>query len=200
MYVPEKWKMPELADIHQFIHKYSFVTLVSPSLQATRLPVLFDSESNCLIGHFARTNPHWREIEAQECLVIIDGPHAYISPTWYQQAPNVPTWNYASVHIKGRASLLTEKENLEGLNRLIAKYEPSLLNKRTTVTAEHQQKLSKGIVGFKIDIHNIDAKAKLGQHRTSDDQLGVVDGLKMQNSPDSQALLSLMHSLKLGLG
>lgn len=200
MYVPEKWQLKDLKEIHAFIHRYSFVTIVSPSLQASRVPVVFEPENNCLIGHVARTNPHWRELEQQDCLVVIDGPHAYISPTWYQQVPNVPTWNYASVHIKGRACLLDEKENVEGLNKLMAKYEPSLLTNKTVVTDEYQQKLSKGIVGFKIGIQHIDAKAKLGQHRSNADQQGVVNGLTMDNSPQSQALLLLMQSLQLGLG
>ena len=200
MYVPDKWSIKDPKIQNQFIHQHSFASLISPSLQSSRLPLLLDEDKGLIYGHFSRANPHWKEVENQTCLAIFDGAHSYISPTWYQGHPAVPTWNYVSIHVKGTVSLLSSAETHEVLNRLMQKYEPSLVVKREIVTAEYQDKLNKGIVGFSLKIETIDAKAKLGQHRNIADQTGVVKGLKNSTSLESQALLALMQTLKLGLG
>lgn len=203
MHVPEKWRLDKQSDIFAFIEKYSFATLVSPSLQSSHLPLMLDSDKQYLIGHFARSNPHWRELvedTTQPHLVIFNGPHGYISPTWYANKPAVPTWNYAVVHIKGSAEILTAAETAKALDLLMAKYEPALLDTRDVVTPEYQEKLAHGIVGFKISIDVIDAKAKLGQHRTKEDQQGVTAALSKSSSPEHQALVNYMQALKLGVG
>ena len=82
----------------------------------------------------------------------------------------------------------------------MAKYEPTLLDTRDVVTPEYQEKLAHGIVGFKISIDVIDAKAKLGQHRTKEDQQGVTAALSKSSSPEHQALVNYMQALKLGVG
>ena len=203
MHVPEKWRLDKQSDIYAFIEKYSFATLVSPSLQSSHLPLMLDSDKQYLIGHFARSNPHWREFVEdtnKQHLVIFNGPHGYISPTWYANKPAVPTWNYAVVHIKGSAEILSAVETAKALDLLMAKYEPALLDTREVVTPEYQEKLAHGIVGFKISMDVIDAKAKLGQHRTKADQQGVTAALSKSSSPDHQALVNYMQALKLGVG
>ena len=203
MYVPEKWRLAKQSDIFAFIEKYSFATLVSPSLQSSHLPLMLDSDKQCLIGHFARSNPHWRELNedtTKQHLVIFNGPHGYISPTWYANKPAVPTWNYAVIHIKGCAEILSADETTQALNLLMRKYEPALLETGDVVTPEYQKKLSHGIVGFKISMDVIDAKVKLGQHRTKEDQQGVTAALSQSSSPEHQALVNYMQALKLGIG
>ncbi|TWX69254.1 FMN-binding negative transcriptional regulator [Colwellia sp. C1TZA3] len=203
MHVPEKWRLVEQSDIFAFIEKHSFATIVSPSLQSSHLPLMLDASNRCLIGHFARNNPHWREFQhdaLQQHLVIFNGPHGYISPTWYDNKPAVPTWNYAAVHIKGCAEILSGNETIQAIEMLMLKHEPELLVKRDVVTADYQEKLSKGIVGFKISIDVIDAKAKLGQHRSIADQQGVTAALSQSSSAEHQALLEYMHEFKLGIG
>jgi transcriptional regulator len=203
MHVEEKWRLTEQEQIFSFIEKYSFATLVSPSLQSSHLPLMLDRSNNCLIGHFARNNPHWRELAediVKQHLVIFNGPHGYISPTWYHNKPAVPTWNYAAIHIKGCAEILSADDTTQALDSLMHKYEPELLVKRDVVSADYQKKLSKGIVGFKISIDIIDAKAKLGQHRSTADQQGVAAALRKSSSADHQALVDYMHELKLGIG
>ena len=203
MHIEEKWRLTEQEQIFSFIEKYSFATLVSPSLQSSHLPLMLDRSNNCLIGHFARNNPHWRELAedvVKQHLVIFKGPHGYISPTWYHNKPAVPTWNYAAIHIKGCAEILSANDTTQALDSLMDKYEPELLVKRDVVSADYQEKLSKGIVGFKISIDVIDAKAKLGQHRSIADQQGVTAALRKSSSADHRALVDYMHELKLGIG
>jgi transcriptional regulator len=203
MHVPEKWRLNDETDVFDFIDNYAFATLVSPSLQSSHLPLMLDRVNRCLIGHFARNNPHWRELAentTQQHLVIFNGPHGYISPTWYANKPAVPTWNYAAVHVKGIAEILSGEETMQALDSLMQKYEPALLVKRDVVSADYQEKLSKGIVGFKISLDVIDAKAKLGQHRSTADQQGVTLALGNSAASDHQALLLFMQQLNLGLG
>ncbi|MFT5813560.1 MAG: transcriptional regulator [Psychroserpens sp.] len=203
MHVEEKWRLTEQEQIFSFIEKYSFATLVSPSLQSSHLPLMLDRSNNCLIGHFARNNPHWRELAediVKQHLVIFNGPHGYISPTWYHNKPAVPTWNYAAIHIKGCAEILSADDATQVIDSLMKKYEPELLVKRDVVSADYQKKLSKGIVGFQISIDIIDAKAKLGQHRSIADQQGVTAALRKSLSADHQALVDYMYELKLGIG
>ncbi|WP_286234387.1 FMN-binding negative transcriptional regulator [Thalassotalea sediminis] len=200
MYVPKNMEFPSESSVIAFIEQYSFATLVSPNLQATRLPLFYEKATHCLFGHFARANAHWKTLTDGNCLAIFDGPHDYISPTWYEGSPNVPTWNYASVHVQGKATLLNAQETANALNKLMEKYEPSLLDNRDIVTPEYQQKLAKGIVGFSISIKDIDAKAKLGQHRSTEDQQGVAHALASSKSIESQALYALMQQWQIGLG
>ncbi|WP_206485256.1 FMN-binding negative transcriptional regulator [Thalassotalea sp. G2M2-11] len=200
MDVPDKWKFTDKEQIITFIENNAFATLVSASLEASRLPLYYDAEKNQLLGHFARNNRHWQEVANNRCLAIFDGAHHYISPSWYQSVPAVPTWNYASIHIQGTIHLLEVDATQQALNLLLQKYEPRLLCDRTIVSQDYQEKLAKGIVGFAMDVEHIDAKAKLGQHRSIADQQGVVAGLSQNNTPASQALLGLMKQLNLGLG
>ncbi len=200
MYVPDKWKITEKKDIYAFIEQHAFATLLSPSLQASHVPLILDRENNQLLGHVAKSNPHWCELSEQKCLAIFHGAHSYISPTWYREGPNVPTWNYAAVHVKGTMTLLAPTDTLNMLNTLMDKYEPSLIKERTVVTHDYQEKLSKGIVGFAMKIESIEAKAKLGQHRSEVDQQGVTAALQQSTFANDQALLALMQQLRLGLG
>lgn len=90
--------------------------------------------------------------------MVFSGAHAYISPTWYDAKPAVPTWNYAAVHCYGVASLLSDTETQDMLDKLVTKYEPKLLQDKQIMPDEYQQKLRQAIVGFKIVIDEIQAK------------------------------------------
>src|ERR1044071_9429828 len=120
MYLPSDFKEEDFQKLAAFIHQFSFATLVSGrsgSLQASHLPFLFDEKrgkSGFLRGHMAKANPHWKTIEEEEVLVIFQGPHAYISPTWYEASETVPTWNYATVHAYGYYRSITDPEGLRG--------------------------------------------------------------------------------------
>ncbi|REL28358.1 FMN-binding negative transcriptional regulator [Thalassotalea euphylliae] len=217
MHVPEKWRIQAPSDIADIINRYSFATVVSPSLDATHVPLIYDQAQNCLIGHIARNNPHKKVAENSDVLAIFHGPHDYIDPTWYQSKPAVPTWNYVAVHVHGSLHWLDEVQTIEAVQQLVQKYQPALLHEQEldeqaldeqalntdsqlTMPLDYQHKLAKGIIGFCIDIDRVEAKAKLGQHRSQADQLGTVKGLMNSKSPDAQQLLAIMEQLSLGLG
>lgn len=203
MYIPKNMEMSEEDAIKTFISEYGFGVLVSDDLTATHLPLIYESDEGtlgCLYGHFGRANAHWKVAEHQRVMVIFNGPHSYISPTWYSVKPAVPTWNYAAVHCYGVLKPLSEKENEQAMNQLVAKYEPELLDASETMPRDYQSKLRQAVVGFKIVVDDIHAKEKLGQHRKIEDQKGVFAALRQSAHPDDIALLAYMKKRNLGVG
>lgn len=203
MYIPKNMEMTESEAISKFISDYGFGILVSSDLLGTHLPLIYEPNEGklgCLYGHFGKTNSHWETIESQRVMVVFNGPHSYISPTWYNAKPAVPTWNYAAVHCYGVVRLLNDEENEQAMNQLLAKYEPELLDAPEIMPFDYQARLRTAVVGFKITVDDIHAKEKLGQHRKIDDQEGVFSALRASTHPDAVALSLYMKKRKLGTG
>ena len=203
MYIPKKLKMSATNEIHDFIDEFGFAVLVSDNLHGSHLPFLLHrDEGDCgvLYAHCAKANPHWKELDGNQVMVIFNGPHSYISPTWYAKAPAVPTWNYAAVHAYGIGALLDKNQTLEAVQNLVKKYEPSLMDNKAVLTDDNVEKLLNAIVGFKITLNRLEGQLKLGQHRSSDDQTGVYQALSTSTNQDDQALAQFMKKMNLGLG
>lgn len=202
MYIPQEFKEDSLEILHTVIRDHSFGTLVcagSEGLVASHLPFLLDPEHGAqgtLVGHLARANGQWRSFtDDAEVLVIFQGPHAYISPSWYESELVVPTWNYVAVHVYGRPRLVEEREGLHGIvQRLVGTYEGSLQKpwSMDRLPEEFVERLSKGIVGLEIPIERIEGKFKLSQNRTSADQRGTIAGLRSQGGVMERDLADLM--------
>ena len=127
-------------------------------------------------------------------LVMFQGPHAYISSSWYEHE-NVPTWNYQAVHIYGKGSILDEEELKQDLTRLLKKYEkhrknPVLWDKLSPSLLEKELK---GIVGFKIKVEEIQAAYKLSQNRNETDYMNIIEQLQNEENPDSKRMAELME-------
>lgn len=196
-------QMQALNDQHDFIRQFGFALLLSDELQVTHLPMtLVADEGNLgvLYAHMARANPHWKSLDQQKVKVVFNGPHSYISPSWYANGPAVPTWNYAAVHVIGRATLLDDAQTITAVHDLVKQYEPALLHNEALMPANYQHKLAKAIVGFKIEIQQIEGKQKLGQHKSIADQQGTAAGLGLSQHPDAAALLAYMQQVGLGIG
>jgi transcriptional regulator len=121
-----------------------------------------------LYGHFARPNPQWKDIQNQTVLTVFDGPHCYISPSWYETNKTVPTWNYVTVHFYGEVELTRdEHELMSSLNDMVLKYEaPDSSYRLQDVDAEFLVGMNKGVQGFKIKIDRIEGKAKVSQNHS----------------------------------
>jgi len=203
MYIPENMELSDKHVVSDFISKHSFGLLVSSSLNATHLPFVFEEtegEMGVLYGHFAKANSHWTELENERVIIVFSGPHSYISPTWYSQKPAVPTWNYASVHCYGTVQLLDDDKTERVMQELIATHEASLLLDKELMPDGFQEKLRQAIVGFKVVIDDIQAKEKLGQHRTAADQQGVYLALKENQNLDANMLANYMIQRNIGHG
>lgn len=155
---------------------------------STFLPVIWEGER--VIAHFARANPHWEQIAPHSpTLLVVGGPHAYISPTWYpsKEADGrvVPTWNYSSVHICGEAVIHDdEKWVREAVTKLTQLHEggrdPSW--RVTDAPLDFVSQRLGGIVGVEILIRSVEGKAKLSQNRPHSDQVSVIAALKGEGS------------------
>ena len=199
MYIPKHFKVTDLDEIQAFIHKHSFGTLTTIKNGrpiATHLPLQLtkEGEDYFISGHMAYGNPQWRTFEAgSDVLVAFQGPHAYISSSWYEKE-NVPTWNYQSVHLYGTARLLDEAELRAALALMMQKYEhhrehPVLWE---TLSSEMLEKELKGIVGFKIHVTEVQAASKMSQKRNETDYGNIIDHLKKEEHANSSQVAEAM--------
>jgi transcriptional regulator len=163
------------------------VTATAEGLQATFLPFLFDpsvGEHGALLGHLARNNDHWRAEPVGDALVIVRGPDAYVSPSWYPSKAEhgrvVPTWNYVTAHVHGQLVVHDDAGFVEDVvRRLTAKHEASIERPWSvddSPPAFFAGQL-KAIVGVELVISRIEAKVKMSQNRPPADVEGVITGL-----------------------
>lgn len=201
MYTPPAFRQNDLALLHQQINACPLATLVNQGangLQASHLPLLLaadEGEFGTLYGHFARANPHWRELLQGETLAIFQGPQAYISPAWYpskaEHGKAVPTWNYIAVHARGQAQLIEDSEGLLQLvSRLSAQHEAGRERPWAVSDAptDYIDTMLRAIVGFALPIQRLEGQWKLSQNRTAADRDGVHKGLSASPVAADQAL------------
>lgn len=198
MYIPKHFLVEDRAKIYEFIDHHGFGILFSTqsgSPVASHLPIELNRDDECLYGHFARANEQWKGIENQEVLIVFHGPHAYVSSSWYETNQSVPTWNYVAVHAYGRIELVEDqKEVMEALKRLVAKYEePNSPYRLDETTQEFAEKLSKGIVAFRMKIDRLEGKWKLSQNHSEDRQRSVIAHLERSQSEDAREIAELMR-------
>ena len=201
MYTPPAFRQNDLALLHQQINDCPLATLINQGangLQASHLPLLLaadEGEFGTLYGHFARANPHWRELLQGETLAIFQGPQAYISPAWYpskaEHGKAVPTWNYIAVHARGQAQLIEDREGLLQLvSRLSAQHEAGRERPWAVSDAprDYIDTMLRAIVGFALPIQRLEGQWKLSQNRTAADRDGVHKGLSASPAAADQAL------------
>jgi transcriptional regulator len=191
MYIPQQFIETDLARIHELMQRNSFATIITQAGEApfaTHMPVLLDGERGphgTLVSHMARANEQWRHFaDGGEVLVIFHGPHAYVSPSWYETRPAVPTWNYAAVHAYGVPRIIEDAASLRAMLReLVQHFEAGRPQPwGADLTDEYLDKLSPGIVGLEIPITRLEGKFKLSQNRNAVDKGGVTAALA--RSPD----------------
>ncbi|MFY0544510.1 FMN-binding negative transcriptional regulator [Brevibacillus sp. H7] len=197
MYIPSHFQIHDEEIAYDMMVKNSFATLVSQQNGipfATHLPLILDQDKKCLYGHFARPNPQWKDIKNQDVLAIFHGPHCYISPSWYETHTAVPTWNYAAVHVYGQVEMVDdEQELMNSLREMVLKYEaPNSTYKLDQVEPGFIEGLAKGIVGFKIIMNKIEAKAKLSQNHPIERQERIIQRLEQIPGENTLKIASLM--------
>lgn len=198
MYIPKHFNINDEEVIYEFIEKWGFATLFSQQKGApcaTHLPLMLNKYENALYGHFARPNEQWKDAENQQILVVFQGPHCYISPSWYESMKAVPTWNYVSVHVYGQLEIIEdEKRIVDSLNDLVDKYElPSSPYNLDVVEPGFIEGMSKGIVAFRIKITKMEAKAKLSQNHSIERQELIIEHLEKTSNQDNIQIASLMR-------
>ncbi|KOR12983.1 protease [Staphylococcus carnosus] len=193
MYIPKHYQEHDVEKIKQFIDTHPFATIVSNNQNhkplATHLPLLIQPDTFRFIitGHFAKGNEQWKSLDDnEEVLLIFQGPHAYISSTWYSDE-DVPTWDYQSVQLYGRPFLLDEDEVKEDLITLLKRFEKKD-GARWENMSDDTLKQIHGVVGFRIEITEVYAANKLSQNRTAADYENIIQHLSKENPEIADAM------------
>lgn len=204
MYIPKHYREDDLTVLMTMIRQNSFATLVSTqedgTLVANHLPFLLEQTSvpyGALKSHMALGNSQWRTFrEDCEVLVIFQGAHAYISPSWYETELSVPTWNYVSVHAYGRPSLITEQTELHAhLTAMVNEYEghfsqPWPFEK---LPADYVEKMMKGIIGISIKLTHLEGKYKISQNRSYREKERIIEHLQTSADTTTCDMAKLMQ-------
>ncbi len=204
MYLPSHFASEDMIKVRNLIAENSFATILSFPDEKTpfinHLPLIFSGEKNeeqVLIGHMAKKNPQWTHFKKNpHCTVIINGPHAYITPQWYKSGRDVPTWNYAIVHLHGKIQLIESFQGQSGILKQLSDF----FEKSNKVPWEfelpddlkEESVLTAAIISFKFHIEKVEAKFKLSQNRSLKDREGVIEGLAERTDDNSKLIRKMM--------
>lgn len=189
MYLPKHFDPKSRSETAKLLRENPFMILISGE-QISHLPLILEERGDTWVlhGHLARANPHWKNF-AQGALVIANGPHAYISASWYKEH-DVPTWNYVVSHLRGSIRIWeTEEETVSSLKKIVEAMEPGSFY----MPDDLRGKVSKAIVAFEITVESFESKFKLGQNRIPEDRLGVISALRAKNNTQSVELSDWMQ-------
>ncbi|TQK19722.1 PaiB family negative transcriptional regulator [Microbacterium sp. SLBN-154] len=194
--------MTDVAELRRLVDLNPWATIVSAGdegLVASHYVVLLDDDRDDLtiVGHVGKPDDLIHGLGTRELLVVIQGPHGYVSPGWYGDTPSVPTWNFSSVHLTGVPEILDAEQNLRVLDRLVARFEagmpaPRLLWERPN-DAAFVERLERGTVGFRLNPTRIVAKRKLSQNKPAEVVRAVIDGLAHEGPHQNPALAAEME-------
>ncbi len=198
MYISKLYREEDLNKILEFLKQNEFAILVTydgekPTASHLLMEVVEEGEKLLINGHMSKANPLWKTFEQNpEVLVIFQGPHTYISPTWYNHV-NVPTWNYQAIHVYGKPRILTD--NVEAktiLSRLVTRNETNASYRLETLPSDFVDKEIKGIVAFQVEATRIEANYKLSQNRNDEDYHSIVQHLGERDDEMSHQVAEAM--------
>ena len=197
MYIPAHFVNNDSEEIHSFIRANSFAILITSGgdILASHIPLELSPDGKTLSGHLSKANLQARMLkEGEPSLCIFNGPHAYVSSSWYDHE-NVPTWNYIAVHVKGRIKLIEGDDLVQRLSEIVDKYEANS-QKPVSVKSMSRDYLARhlnGIIGFDIDIQFMEAAYKLSQNRNKTNHDNIIKRLEMRGDHNSS---SIAHEMK----
>jgi len=204
MYLPPAFAEHRPEVLHDLIRRHGFATVVSDGpngLAATQLPVLLDPAHGThgrLLSHMARANPQWQAfLPDRDVLIIFNGPHAYVSPSWYASDKAVPTWNYATVHCHGRPRLLDDPATVrEVLADTVTTYEAAMpvpwhLGR---LPDDFVEQLARSVVAFEVPIARIVGKWKMSQNRPAADRDGAARALADSADQVARQVAAIMRN------
>ncbi|HTZ82505.1 MAG TPA: FMN-binding negative transcriptional regulator [Candidatus Acidoferrales bacterium] len=206
MYIPEYFRVQDQESAVRFMRANPFAILISDNAEApfaTHVPVVIRAEGERMTirGHVAKANPHWQFLqERPKCLMIFHGPHAYVSTSNYAARENVPTWNYGAVHAYGEARVFSEPEQLlQVLHDLIPTFEAAYAEQWESLSEAYRSRMLSHIVGFEITVSEVEAKFKLSQNRTKEEQQKVIESLSAASDTTISGTARLMWQQGLGV-
>jgi transcriptional regulator len=198
MYIPKLYREEDREKILDFLRQNGFATLVTydgekPTASHLLMEVFDEGGEFFVNGHMARANPQWKTLEKNpEALVIFQGPHTYVSPTWYNHV-NVPTWNYQSVHIYGKPRIVSDHDELyELLSKLVKRHEGGSGYRMESLPQDFVEKEMKGVAAFQVVATRIEANYKLSQNRNDEDHRNIIGQLETRADEMSHEVAEAM--------
>ncbi len=203
MFVPEHYRERGATALFEAMRAHAFATIISADADgaptATWIPFVVEGEPErpVIYGHLARANPQWTSWHpATPLLALFQGPHHYVSPSWYASTPNVPTWNYLAVQVRGRPRVLEDPLEVEAmLERLVRQFEAGRDPEweLRDQPADYRVPMARGIVAFELLIDEITGAFKLSQSKSAADRAGAIAGLERCAGDDAAAIALLMR-------
>jgi transcriptional regulator len=197
--------LDEVDEVRRLVREFPWVTLVSHTsagdLVASHYPVILDPAAGdgeiVLLSHVGRPDEQLHELGTGDVLVIVQGPHGYISPGWYDAKPAVPTWNFVTAHLHGTPELLGDAENLRVLADLVDQFEDRMPNPRrmngTVENADYAARIVAGTVGFRLRVTRFTAKNKMSQNKPAETVARILSELDGDGPYASAALAAEMR-------
>jgi transcriptional regulator len=184
------------AEVKRLIRRNPWMTYVSPAstgLVSSHYATLLeetDDDSISIVSHFGRPDEVAHELGQHEVLVIVQGPHGYISPNWYAEGDFVPTWNHVTAHLYGVPEILSDDENFRILGDLVDHFEEQMpAPVSLAIDEEKARRIARGTVGLRIRVTRFDARAKLSQNKPPEVREAIMTALE-GSGPYSDAALA----------
>ena len=205
MYIPKAFHIEDRDTLVAFMRAHNFASVVTngpAGLAATSVPVVIrdDGEALRIVGHFAKANSQAQDLHDNDGLILFSGPHAYVSPTWYEARESVPTWNYMAVHVYGRLRAWrvddAPADTEQMLADLIRQHEPGYHAQWESLPDRYRDGMRHGIVGFELMATRVEGKFKLSQNRPAADQTAVAAALGASSNADERATGEAMKRLQ----
>ncbi|MFI0480103.1 FMN-binding negative transcriptional regulator [Actinomadura sp. 9N215] len=191
--------------IREFARAHSWATLISHTaprgLVVSHLPVLVDQDAAAapltLLGHLARTDAEAHELGFHDVVVVLQGPHGYISPVWYGEAPHVPTWNFTVLHVHGRPEALDPADTYDVLSATVDHFENRFSEPwRLTQVEGYARRIAAAVTGFRLSATRVTAKAKLAQDERDDVVHRLVKALESDQPHANAELARAMSDIR----
>ena len=159
----------------------TFVSNTSTGMVASHYATLLEEDADgiSIVSHFGRPDEKLHELGEHEMLVIVQGPHGYISPGWYAEGDFIPTWNHVTAHLYGTPEILSAEENFAILQRLVDHFEVRMPRPVSLAyDEEYARRVAKGTVGLRIRVERIDARLKLSQNKSAEVRETIIGALE----------------------
>ncbi|OII05302.1 FMN-binding negative transcriptional regulator [Curtobacterium sp. MCBA15_008] len=192
--------MTDVDEVRRLVAEHPWATIVSHTdagLVASHYPFLLEQagpDEIVLVSHVGRPDEQAHELGRHEVLVVVQGPHGYVSPAWYPPEQFVPTWNHVTAHLWGTPEILSDDENFRVLGELVDHFErvmPAPVSLQ--VDEDTARRMAKGTVGIRIRVTRFDARAKLSQNKAPEVVDRIVAGLRGDGPYASPALADEME-------
>lgn len=198
MYIPKINQETDEKSILEFMNRFPFAIIINAEDNiplATHLPFLISKRENKIIltSHFAKANNQWAQINQQKSLIIFSEPHAYISPSLYDSALNVPTWNYMTIHAYGVGKIIEDQSSvMKILEDTIDQFERQFHYQWDQLPSQYKNNLANGIVAFEIEVTELQAKKKLSQNKNQEEKNRIISALSMSNKSNELHIAEYM--------